>query len=317
MSEFTLHGATLAFAWYFGVNAAASLAIASIARRGAFRRTASPSIAFGARMLPAAAAGAFVAALFVPSYWRFEPRDGVEGFDVTLSMLAIGGAAIVAAGLVRGADAWRRARRRMDVWMRSARPIALASAGIPAFEIDVDAPMLALAGVVRPRLLVTRGLRAALTPEELDASVAHELGHRRAFDNLKRLAMRAAPDLLALLPSAGAIERRWASAAEHSADLHAGHGAARRCALASALVKVARLAPPATPAAEPISTLVGGGDIASRVQRLLGEPSSRPRVRRHKLAAVAVAAAASVAFAYVPLLAGVHELTELLVRVLP
>src|SRR5206468_11663090 len=60
--------------------------------------------------------------------------------------------------------------------------------------IDVDAPLMALAGIWRPRLIVARGLVDALTPEELAASVAHEAGHQRSRDNLKRLVMRAVPD---------------------------------------------------------------------------------------------------------------------------
>ena len=44
--------------------------------------------------------------------------------------------------------------------------------------------------------------------------------------------------------AARAIERRWAAAAEHVADRSAGDSGGARCALASALVKVARLTPP-------------------------------------------------------------------------
>ena len=80
--------------------------------------------------------------------------------------------------------------------MRAGRPLALADTSMPAYAIDTDAPVMALVGVLRPRLLITRPVLEALTDEELRASVAHELGHWRAWDNLKRLAMRAAPDLL-------------------------------------------------------------------------------------------------------------------------
>src|SRR5262249_34689178 len=140
--------------------------------------------------------------------------------------------------------------------------------------VDVDTPIMALVGVLRPTLLITRGVVEALTREELRAAVAHELGHFRARDNLKRLAMRAAPDLLGMTPAAAAIETRWAWAAEHAADNRACDSEQARCALASALVKIARLTPPRTPLAQPISTLVDGGEIASRVQRLLSGPST-------------------------------------------
>ena len=178
---------------------------------------------------------------------------------------------------------------------------------MPIFAVDVAAPVMALAGLFRPRLLITRGVLDALTEEELRAGVAHELGHWRAWDNLKRLAMRAAPDLLWLTSTAGTIEARWASAAEHAADHGACDDERARCALASALVKVARLVPPRTPLAEPISTLVDGGDIASRVRRLLD--GTAPLAHASHRRPIAIAAAAAAAVCYVPLLRIVHVVT--------
>jgi len=187
--------------------------------------------------------------------------------------------------------------------------------------VDADQPFIALVGVFRPRLLITRGLLDTLTTAELDAAVAHEMGHRRSFDNLKRLLMCAAPDLLAYSNAARTVERRWAAAAERIADRISGHPntAAARCALASALVKVARLTPAPVGSSEPISMLISGGEIASRVQSLLDDeeaavPSGRPWTRR---IAPVVAVAMMLAAAYAPLLRSVHELTEMLVRSLP
>jgi hypothetical protein len=88
-----------------------------------------------------------------------------------------------------------------------------------------------------------------------------------------------------------------------------------RCALASALVKVARLSPPVSPLTEPISTLVDGGDIASRVHRLLDDTMGLPRARsRWAWLFVAAAVPAAIALAYAPLLLVVHHATELLVH---
>jgi len=237
---------------------------------------------------------------------------------VTLTLVAVAGIALLGAATVRGVSAMRRANQRVRQWMHGARPIHVADCALPAYEIDAEQPVIALSGLFRHRLLVTRGLVQTLSGPELAASVEHELGHGRALDNLKRLAMRAAPDLLAVLPAARALEQRWASAAEHAADRVAGTGAAARCALASALVKVARLTPPPTAVAEPISTLIAGGDIASRVQHLLddAEPNTHRRSGRW-LWASGLFALALLPVAYVPLLRAVHEATELLVRSLP
>jgi Zn-dependent protease with chaperone function len=320
MIEFFLHGGTLALAWFLLVNLAMSAAVVAGSGWIIRRWTGADSASFwlAARVLPAASALLFVGIVFVPSYWKYEPRDFVEGFDITLTALALGAAALIVAAFVRGVRAWRGAVRRTRVWMQSARPLAIAGTGIPVSEIDVDTPLMALVGVLRPRLIVTRGLVAALTDEELAASIGHEVGHSRARDNLTRLLMRATPDLLTATPAARAIERRWASAAEHRADRMAADGSpVARCALASALVKVARLTPAVTPHAEPISTLIDGGEIASRVERLLADAT--PSARRRSVVgwtALGVGAATT-AVGYAPALRFVHTVTELLVHSLP
>ena len=113
----------------------------------------------------------------------------------------------------------------------------------PAFCLDAQTPAMTLVGVFRPQLLVTRPLIEALTEEELHAAVEHEIAHLGAWDNLKRLAMRATPDALSLLGASRGLEHDWALAAEHVADAAAAHDPATGLALASALLKVARLTP--------------------------------------------------------------------------
>jgi Zn-dependent protease with chaperone function len=322
-SIYLLRGAALGLAWFLLLNLAASALIARVAGAanvpGARGDARSPAFWFGLRMFPAAIAAAFVAAVFVPSYLAYEPREYGEGFDVSLALLAIAAAAVILAGGLRGWTAWRGASRRVHAWMRAAEPIAV-DVSMPMYSIVTDAPLMALAGIWRPRLIVARHLIDALTPEELAASVAHEAGHRRAWDNLKRLVMRAAPDLLSATVAARTLEHRWASAAEHTADDLAGRDSTdARCALASALVKVARLTPPPAAPGEPISTFVGGGDIVSRVERLLDDrglarATGRRSAPRWIAAAVVIVAAGA---GYAPLLRAVHAATEVLVHTLP
>ena len=317
---FLLHGATLALAWFVLLNVATGVAVAIVSARqasapGANTWYQSPAFCLALRLSPALVSTLFVVVVFLPSYWRYEPRDFVEGFDVSLTALAIAATAIIGSALVRGVTAWRRAARRTAEWMRTARPFALSGVSIRAFAIDTDAPIMALVGVLRPRLLITQPVLDALTDEELSATVAHELGHRRAFDNLKRLAMRAAPDLLSATRVARALERRWAVASEHAADQGVGDGDRARCALAAALVKVARLTPPVTPMGEPISALVDGGDITSRVQRLLDAPTARRGGTPRWLAPTI--GVSTLILTYTPLLRTVHVVTEILVNSLP
>ena len=319
-APFALHGLTLAFVWFLAINIATAIAVAAIATRLAARDAGSPALWLSLRLLPATLSLAFVSAIFLPSYWTHEPRELVEGFDAGLAGVAIAGLAVCAVAAARGFVAWTRASRRARAWLRASHPIALAGTPMPAYAVDTDAPMMALVGILRPRLFITRGVLGALNGDELRAGVAHEIGHWRAADNLKRLAMRAAPDVLGALGMARAIERRWASAAEQVADGRAcdaadpGQRARERCALASALVKVARLSPAIAPPAQPISTLVDGGDIASRVHNLLDDAPSAPRPHARWCWLALAPGLAGIALVYAPLLRAVHALTELIVR---
>ena len=313
---FALRGLTLALAWFLVVNITVSALVAHAAKRS--RPTHSAAYWFRLRILPGGTALLFVAAVFAPSYWRFEPRDTMEGFDVTVVVSAALAGGLLAAAAVRGLLAWCRAAASARALIRVARPLPMAGAVVRAYEVDAEPPLMALAGVLRPRLLVTRGLMNALSAEELAACVAHEVAHARARDNLKRLAMRVAPDVLSGTTTARAMERRWAAAAEHAADDAAGrHGIITRWALASALVKIARLIPEGPPLTDPISPLVGGGEIASRVRQLLDDRAPAPAAGRTGARVASVGALVTIAALYGPLLQIVHDATELLVHSLP
>jgi Zn-dependent protease with chaperone function len=104
------------------------------------------------------------------------------------------------------------------------------------------APLLALAGIVRPRLVISRGVLRALSAEELAAALRHERAHWTARDNLKRLCILLTPGILPFAGSSRTLERGWRKFAEWAADDRAVAGSARRsCALAAALVRVARM----------------------------------------------------------------------------
>jgi hypothetical protein len=320
-----LYGGTLAFTWFLVLNLSLSLGVAAIARPLSGRLIASQPalrarVLLALRLLPAAVSILFVVGVFLPSFLELEPRDFDEAFGVTTTTFAAVSCVLLATALWRGASALRDAAKRSRRFVEHARPIALAGSPAPAFCLDAQTPAMTLVGVFRPKLLVTRPLLDLLTEEELHASVQHEIAHLGAWDNLKRLAMRATPDALSALGASRRLEHDWALAAEHVADAAAAHDPATGLALASALLKVARLTPPAPSVAGALaSPLVGGDAIALRISRLMdGGGASRPsRVARTIGTGSAAALVAALVVGYRPLLASVHQISEVLVHILP
>lgn len=321
---YVLYGATLAFTWFLALNILLSLAVAAIPGRAsrliaAFGPAARARVLLTLRLLPAAVSIAFVIGVFLPSFWTLEPRDFDEAFGLTTTTFAIIACGVLAAAAWRGASALRESARRSRAWLSRAKPIALCGAPAPVYCLDAPVPAMTLVGVFRPKLLVTRPLMEALTPEELHAAIEHEVGHLGSRDNLKRLAMRATPDALSLLPASRRIERDWALAAEHAADAQAAHDSDAGLALASALIKVARLTPAHGGLGVLASPLVGGEGIASRVERLMVHaPARRASLPLHVLGwSTAVAALYVIVAGYAPLLQSVHHISEVLVHALP
>jgi beta-lactamase regulating signal transducer with metallopeptidase domain len=126
--------------------------------------------------------------------------------------------------------------------------------------------------------------------------------HLQAHDNLRRAFFSISPDLLALVSASAAMERAWHEAAERAADEQAsGTDDARRVALASALVKVARLASAALPPPLPASALFRGEPIAERVRELIAPRVKLTACPPTSLLALVLFAAASAVLAALPL----------------
>lgn len=306
----------LGLAWFAAVNLAASLLAWALARwfvtTRAVRRD---ELLLAIRLLPATISLVFVGAVFLPGHWRLEPRDAEESFGLACRMLALSGM------LLLGRSAWRvaivgRAGWRLRAWVRMS---GLASDriiyGLPGL------PGVSLVGVLRTRVLVGFRVQHELTAAELDMAVAHEMAHRRAFDNLKRLAMFCAPDLFGSSATARRLEDRWRETAELTADARAVDGDQRRAVhLASALVKVARLGtiPLAAFDSRVWSTLHTPGLLETRVRRLAGSGALpvAPSAGSDLIVCASIIALVVLASVAVPPQA-VHQITESLVRILP
>ena len=313
-------GLAITLASFLAVNVVVSLAVSAatpwrVRRLSGIPLRLRPRALFLLRMLPTAGGIAVATGLVIPAYLLYEPADAGE--PLTLSLAVVAGAAVtlMVLGGVRAALALFATAALVRRWMRSAEPVALPGAPVAAYRVRDGFPVFAVVGLRRARLFVSAQVLDALTPAELAAAVAHERSHLDAGDNLKRLIMRAAPDLLALLRASRTLEAEWAGAVESVADERAagGHGE-RALALAAGLVKVARLAP-SSDLALPVSALHDGGDVESRVRRLLAGPDEETAARA-RVTWPLWAGVAAVAVVLGTALPAVHQVIELAARLL-
>ena len=276
------------------VNALASAVAASIWRAFLERRTRGwpaatrAQLIFALRISPPAVALAAVAALLVPSYLVYEPRATAETVSLKLAILAVSSALGIALALWRSLAAWRATRQLATDWIRHGEPAQFDGVNIPAFRICHSFPVIAVVGVLRPRLFVASRVLEELEPEEVAAAIKHEAGHLAARDNFKRGALRACRDVLALVPCARSLDLAWAESAEAAADEFAAQdGATAALNLAAALVKIARIAPVNARPAMPAGVFLLGereSGVAWRVRRLLQLATSSAPEENRRLA---------------------------------
>lgn len=228
-------------------------------------------VVFVLRILPAAAAFAFMLFLLVPAYLAHEPRTNHEPVSWKLALVALVSALGLGLAVIRRIAAWRVTMRLENHWRRHSTPVSFPQLGIDAFRIDHQFPVIAIIGVLRPRLFVADQVLRSLAPEELAATVAHETGHVLARDNLKRGMIGACRDALMTIPCGRALDRAWVEASESAADEYAAaRGPRVALDLASALVKVARMIPPGVRPAMPAGAFLIGNDDAGGVKTRVG-----------------------------------------------
>lgn len=273
----------LALASFFVLHAALGLAARALGRRWTDPRNSRRPARAAARLLwlraaAAAGAGFVVAAVCLPSYWRWEPAARSEEVGAWFVVAALLGGAVCALAAARIAAALLELRRLGRACRGCGRRAQLWPGRRPLLVIASEERVLALVGLIRPRLVASTALLEALTPEQLAAAAAHEMAHRKAWDNWKRALWLALPDLLPGWSGFQELERQWRRLREWAADDAAACGNPQRAlALAEALLAAGRRAGAAP--ARLASTLAGEGDeIAERVRRLLASPAPAARV---------------------------------------
>jgi Zn-dependent protease with chaperone function len=261
---------------------------------------------FSWRMAPTAAS-ALVAWLAVPiSYALWEEAVVEERVGPVALILAALGTALMLSALWRAGVAIAQTAQ-IERRLQNATRVRLPAAPLPTSVVESTFPVVALVGLIASRLFVARTVLEACTSDEWSAVMAHEQAHARARDNLRRLAMVSAPDVLAWLPAGTQLLREWAQTAELSADESAARQGSLGLHLASALVKVARLAT-SEPGRLAPTALYRGEPIADRVHRLLEPPAAQLEPSRRRWPAVPLSVAGLTAPLWLPVL---HRTIEL------
>lgn len=312
---FVLRGIAISLAVFFLVYCLLSLLVAGgWQSMGRLRRVSARGLAnllFTLRVLPAAASAAVTLAFVVPSFLWLEPSSTSEEIGVAPLVLGACCLLLFAIGLFRVAAAQARTSRVISNWLQGASSLDVGTAA-PAFQAHHDIPPLMLAGVCRPRLLVSESTVAVLSRDELHVAIQHEVAHMRSHDNLKKLAFRLSP-----APGMAKLENAWQEAAELAADDAAVSSVRDALDLAAALIKLSRLVPVEAAPAISMGLLYASGSIGQRVSRLLAWDETEVRVvctsHWYALPPVLVALLGAAA-AYGPVLAQTHRITEWLVQ---
>ncbi len=280
---------------------------------------------FALRALPLLLALGLTLGLVLPAFLKFEPRATGEALSARLLLLSLAGAMVLVAMTVRGLRLLHATAQAERTWRRGCaeRTVNIAGCQVSLHYVAGAPALLAVTGFFRPRIFVAEEAARLLSPGELSAALAHEMGHASFFDNLKQFVLK-----ITRLPRwlrGSAEDAAWLSVSEVAADEAALARGASPLDLAAALVKLSTLKRDCLlhdqVAASHLLPEMAGSALEMRVARLQralenapvpSEIVARPRLWR-SLAFIVLAILAYVA-AFSSLLPAIHEALEFLVR---
>jgi len=273
----------------------------------------------GLRLLPSLLSLVVVALVCVPSYLRYEDNGGSESMGFVCLGMAVLGLGICLSMLYRGLRALAQIYA-LEQRLNSAhvQPSQIAEAEMCVAEADAPGvPLLALVGIMRPRLIVSRRLLDTLSAEQFEAALSHERAHLLGRDNLKRLLIAIAPGMFPFADGLSSIEKQWERYAELAADDNAARGrSGRSVALAEALVQVARLGNGVRRIPLASSLSESNVELSRRVNRLMtADPAMQPQASNLRFSLLLCAAVGVAFVGLLPhLLGSVYPLLETLLH---
>ncbi len=281
---------SLSYTWRLLCLCCASFFVLHLAMAVATRLSAGTAIRMAARMKPSSAARFLfflriapmaltvfaLLAFCIPSYLWLEPQAAGEKVGFICFLMAALGAAIWAVSVTRVVSAVRGTVQYLHQCERNGRKIHVPGEPSPALLLADEAPVLAVAGVVHPRLVVSKRVLRGLTSEQRRAAFRHEQAHRTSRDNIKRFLILLSPDVFPFLRAFTALEHSWAKFTEWAADDQAVEGDSNRAlSLASALVTVAKMGSKPKLSYLFSSLAADDDELTERVDRLL-RPQPNP-----------------------------------------
>jgi Zn-dependent protease with chaperone function len=318
----------LCFASFFLVYAVSTMLACRVSGRAVrLAQKMSPRPAawflFALRVVPFALSCAVVLGLCVPSYLWLEPQATGERIGFACVVFAVFGVALWCTSLFKVFRAFSASYQHRGLYQDSGYETRLPGESLPVVIVEDESPLLALVGVFRSRLLVSRSVLRKLSSEQLDAALRHENAHLKSRDNLKRLVLLLATDIVPFSSRFAVLEQHWAKFSEWAADDQAATGdPVRALSLASALVSIARMgAAPRLPFLH-APLVAGDHDLSARVERLL-HAHPYPLTAGAKLrephsflrsASFLAATSISVLLLWPPVLFSAHRLLELFLR---
>jgi beta-lactamase regulating signal transducer with metallopeptidase domain len=255
-----------------------------------------------------------------------EPGASLEELGLACVLATFLTAALLVISIARGIRALIRTTTYARTFLKSGTQIESSTVYSPINVIENAAPVIAMVGAFRPQLVISREVLETLSPDELDCAVRHERAHRTSADNLKRLLLLLAPDVLPFVSRAFiALDRTWITFSEWAADDSAVADDRRRSlSLAGALVHVAQMG--VAPRLSPLCTSLLSGnsncmnqDLSARVDRLLRaeRPRRKAPTRFRGILTASIVAIACAVFAVLlrpDCLHSVHRILEVLTR---
>jgi beta-lactamase regulating signal transducer with metallopeptidase domain/protocatechuate 3,4-dioxygenase beta subunit len=176
---------------------------------------------------------------------------------------------------------------------RLTRRLGLARTPTVLQSLLADTPMVI--GWLRPIVLIPIAALSGLTPQQLEAVLAHELAHVRRYDYLVNLFQVAAETLLFYHPAVWFVSRRIRLEREQCCDDVALSVCQDRWAYASSLAALEEVRLVGSPALAASGS--GGSQLLTRVRRVLGigDDPARPGARATAAILVLLSAAITAA----------------------